>query len=206
MPHVKMIRLAEDEPQRVRLEIDGSSIRIWLDGAEVSTLRGFAEMKHGWRTILADGRTLEVRTMRPVLLPELAVLVDGRHVADSPSHPRKMLRGTAQGLLIGTGIFVVLALTGRRAANAYSITLEVLQFVGALLLLRRMYLGAVLVALALLADLILIDLWLIAAPSRQLIWPVVGRLLFAAFLIRAFIALRDVRRNDAMSAAAARAA
>ena len=206
MPHVKMIRLAEDEPQRVRLEIDGSSIRIWLDGAEVSTLRGFAEMKHGWRTILADGRTLEVRTLRPVLLPELAVLVDGRHVADSPSHPRKMLRGTAQGLLIGTGIFVVLALTGRRAANAYSITLEVLQFVGALLLLRRMYLGAVLVALALLADLILIDLWLIAAPSRQLIWPVVGRLLFAAFLIRAFIALRDVRRNDAMSAAAARAA
>jgi len=201
-----MIRLAEDEPQRVRLEIDGSSIRIWLDGAEVSTLRGFAEMKHGWRTILADGRTLEVRTLRPVLLPELAVLVDGRHVADSPSHPRKMLRGTAQGLLIGTGIFVVLALTGRRAANAYSITLEVLQFVGALLLLRRMYLGAVLVALALLADLILIDLWLIAAPSRQLIWPVVGRLLFAAFLIRAFIALRDVRRDDAMSAAAARAA
>ena len=206
MPQVKMIRLAENEPQRVRLEIDGSSIRIQLDGAVVATLRGFAEMKHGWRTVLADGRTLEVRTKRPVLLPELAVLVDGRHVADSPSHPRKMLRGAAQGLLIGTGIFVVLALTGRRAANAYSIALEVLQFVGALLLLRRMFVGAVLVALALLADLFLIDLWLITAPSLQLIWPVVGRLLFAAFLIRTVIALRDLRRDDATPPATATAA
>lgn len=199
MAHVKTVRLSEGEPARVRLEFEGSNVRIWLDGSEVATLRGFGEMKQGWRTTLADGRTLEVRTRRPVLLPELAVLVDGHHVVDSPSHPLKMLHGSAQGLLIGTAIFVLLALTGRRTANAYSMTLQALQFVGALLLLRRMYTGVVLVALTLVADLILIDVWLVAGPTRQLIWPILSRLLFGAILIRAFVALRDVRGGQVES-------
>jgi hypothetical protein len=195
MATVKTIRLAENEAPRLRLEFEGSNARIKLDGAEVAQLRGFAEMKRGWKTTLADGRVLEVRTQRPVLLPEMSVLVNGRHAPDSPSNPRKMLRGSAEGLLIGGAIFVVLALMGRRTANAYSITLEILQVLGAVLLLRRMYLGLVLVAVAVLADFLVMDLWLVTAPSPRLLWPIAARLLFGAFVIRAFIALRDVRRD-----------
>lgn len=196
MATVKTIRLAEGEPPRLRLEFQGTDVRVVLDDAEVAHLRGFAEMKRGWRTTLADGRTLEVRTLRPVLLPEISVLVDGRHAPDSPSHPGKMLRSSAQGLLGGAVIFVVLALMGRRTVNAYSITLETLQILGAVLLLRRMYLGLVLVAVTVLADILVLDLGLLTAPSAQLLWPMAARLLFVAFVVRAFIALRDVRRGS----------
>jgi hypothetical protein len=111
-----------------------------------------------------------------------------------------MLRASAEGLLIGGAIFVALALLGRRTANAYSITLECLQILGAVLLLRRMYLGIVVVALAVLADIVVLDLWLVAAPSFGLLWPIAARLLFAAFVIRAYIALRDVKRDGSYSA------
>lgn len=195
MATVKKIRFAAGEAERLRLEIDGTNIRIRLDGNEVAQLRGFREMKRGWKTTLDDGRRIEVCTQRRVLLPELSVLVNGRHAVDSPSSPSHMLRASAQGLLLGGALFVVMALTGRWTANDYSITLQVLQVVGALLLFRRSYVGLLLVALALIADLFVIDLQLMLAPSVRLLWIVAARLLFIAFIIRAFIALRDSRRE-----------
>jgi len=195
MATVKKIRFAAGEAERLRLEIDGTNIRIRLDGNEVAQLRGLGEMKRGWTTTLDDGRRIEVCTQRRVLLPELSVLVNGRHAVDSPSSPSHMLRASAQGLLFGGALFVVMALTGRWTANAYSIMLQVLQVVGALLLFRRSYVGLLLVALALIADLFVIDLQLMLAPSARLLWIVAARLLFIAFMIRAFIALRDSRRE-----------
>lgn len=199
MATVKKIRFADGEPERMLLTISGSNVHISLDGREVAALKGFAEMRQGWKATLDDGRIVEVRTVRRVLLPELSVLVDGRHAIDSPSSPRKMLRGSAEGLLIGGGIFALMTLTGRWSANAYSITLQALQIAGALLLFRRLYLGLVLVGVALAADLLVIDIQLITAPSLRLLWIVAARILFIAFLVRAFIALRDVRREGTLA-------
>ena len=93
-----------------------------------------------------------------------------------------------------------MTLTGRWSANAYAIALQALQIAGAFLLFRRLYLGLVLVGIALAADLLLIDIQLITAPSLRLLWIIAARILFIAFLVRAFIALRDVRREETPAA------
>lgn len=196
---MKSIRLGEGEPARLQLHVQGKDIRIVLDGAPVATLHGLEEWKRGWGTTLADGRTLEVRTIRRLLLPELSVLVNGRDAIDSPSHPKAILRGTAQGLLFGSVLFAIMALSGRRTADVYSVGLEALQFAGALLLFRRLHFAVVLIAAALVGQ-IVADYWLLVAPTRVL-WSMVGQLVFAAILVRANMALRDLRQESLAAAA-----
>ena len=195
MAKTKSIGLAPYSTGEVQLRPEGTTLHIALNGAQAIALVGTAAWRDGWSTTLPDGNLLTVRTLRPVLLPELAVLVNGKHVDDSPSHPRKMLRASAEGLLIGAAIFIALALSGKRTFDPFAVAYEIVQVSGAVLLLRRMYTGLILVGLALLADLIFIDLALLTNPGRHLIWPILGRLLFVAFFIRSFIALRDFRKD-----------
>lgn len=195
MAGAKSFSLAPHSEKNIELKWEGTALHVLFGGEPVATLQGGAERKRGWSTTLPNGKLLEVRTLRPVLLPELSILVDGKHVDDSPSHPHKMLRASAQGLLIGAGIFVLMMVSGNRPLSRFGIAYEVLQIAGAILLLRRMYAGLVLVGIAILADFILLDLALFTAPGRYLIWPIVSRLLFTAFLIRSFIALHELRRR-----------
>jgi hypothetical protein len=179
----------------VELRFEGSTVHVALDGMSVTKLVGTKAWRKGWSTALADGNVLSVRAIRPVLLPELAVLVNDKHVDGSPSHPRRMLRASAEGLLIGAAIFIALALAAKREVDRFSVAYEALQIAGAIFLLRRMYTGLLLVGLALLADLLTLGIVLLAAPGHHLIWPVLGRLLFVAFFVRSFIALRDLRNH-----------
>lgn len=195
MAQVKVIRLAPHSTGQLELRFEGTTLHVALDGTRVTTLVGTKAWRNGWSMTLPDGNVLSVRLLRPVLLPELAVLVNEKHVDDSPSHPRKMLRASAEGLLVGGAIFIGLALAGKRTLDRFSVAYEVIQITGAILLLRRMYAGLILVGLALLADLITVDFALLTAPGRHLIWPVLGRLLFIAFFIRSFIALHDLRKH-----------
>lgn len=190
-----MYRLAPYAEGEVVLRLDGTEMVVTFGGAEVARFSSGREWRQGWSTTLPNGIRLEVKSLRPVLFPELSVLVGGRHVDDSPSHPRRMLKASAQGLLIGAAIFVVLALTGRYTVGTYNVIWELLMAAGALLLLRHMYTGLVLTGLALLADFVIIDIMLFTNPGRHLIWPVVTLLFFSMFFLRAFIALHDVRRR-----------
>jgi hypothetical protein len=196
MARTKVYRLSRQEPERLRVTIDGATVQVMLDGNDAATMKGFAAMNRGWSTTLADGRHLEIRTLRPVLLPELSILVNGRHIDDSPSHPAKMLRGSAQALLIGAVIFVVMAVPGWRQSGWYSIALELLQIAGAALLFRRMYVGLILVVFALAADVAVTTLMTAIAPSPSLFLILATRLMFGLFLFRAYLALRDVRSYD----------
>jgi hypothetical protein len=192
-----LVRLAPQSEQRVQLRWEGAAVHIILDGQPAAKLAGWAALRQGWSTTLANGRQVEVRTLRPILFPELAVLVDGRHVHDSPSHPGKMLRASAQGILIAGAIFLFLRFSGRRPVDRFGVALQILEMIGAAFLLRRMYVGVALIARAILADFVVIDLALVTAPAKYLIWPIAGRLFFTLFLIRAFIALRALRNEYA---------
>ena len=63
-------------------------------------MHGPRGLKAGWSTQLADGSTLEVRSIRRVLLHELTILRDGEHIASSPSHPDRMLSSSANTLIV----------------------------------------------------------------------------------------------------------
>ena len=195
MAKVKSVSLAPHSGESVELQWEGTALHVSFGGEPVATLRGGAELKRGWSTMLPNGKLLEVRALRPVLLPELSILVDGKHVDDSPSHPQRMLKASAQGLLIGSGLFVLIMVTAKRPVDRFEMGYEIVQSVGAILLLRRMYTGLLLVGVAILADFVLLDLALFAAPGRHLIWPIVSRLLFTAFFVRSFMALHDLRKR-----------
>ena len=197
MARTQLVRLAPQSEQQLQLRWEGAAVHISLDGQPVAKLGGWRELRQGWSATLANGSVVEVRTLRPILLPELAVLVEGRHVDDSPSHPRKMLRASAQGILIGGAIFLFLGFSGRRPLGSFEFALQIVEIIGAAFLLRRMYTGLALIAVAILAEFVVIDLALITAPGKYLIWPVVGRLLFTLLTIRSFMALRALRNEYA---------
>ena len=152
-------------------------------------------MKGGWSTTVEDGSTIEVGWRRRVLIPEFSVLRSGEHVSSSPSHPSRVLAAST-GTLIFIGLLPIL--TGILAVPGkdwIAAGVGVCYVAGGLLALKRSYAGVVLCAAPL-------ALRMVLTLSRLLIegltWGLVAGgamdLLFGVFLVRATMAIGDVRR------------
>ena len=197
--------IAGEDPPRLELRWDGLQAHVHFDGADVATLDGARGLRQGWSTQLEDGSRLEVRTVRRLLLPELAVLRNGQHVPSSPSHPERMLRSSSNALLLLSVFLLVTAIFSGGEGYAWlDILFSVLYFIGALLLRKGRRLGAAVIALPLF---IRLDILLLAAfvqpIDRTWLIELALSVIFATFVIRSYQAASDSRRQHMMSAQAA---
>jgi hypothetical protein len=191
---IQRFAIQDETPARLELHYEGAQVRVHLDGAHVGTLDGWRGMKEGWSTTLDDGSTLEVRTIRRALFPELSILRNGQHVASSPSHPEKMLRSTVTAMFILSAIVIVRGARSFGAGGWLDVLFGVFYVAGALLLRKRRRLGALFISVPLFIGL---DLLLLAAfvgeVDRQWGISLVANLIFVFFVTRAYQAARDSR-------------
>ncbi len=184
--------LGEEQPARLRIAFDGTAARIDFDGEEAAVL-GMPELRRGWSRQLEDGSTLEVKTIRRSLFPELAILRDGEHIASSPSHPATILRSSSNTMFLIAGIDVLFALQSvpfdwfGAAGAAFFV-------IGALLLRNGRRLGAAVIALPLVLHL---DVILLAAFTGSLMgrWylTVISDVIIILYAIRGYMAANELR-------------
>jgi hypothetical protein len=186
--------LDDEQPPRLELRWEGSRAQVFLDGTQQATLDGFAGLKKGWSSVLEDGSTLEVRTIRRAGFSELAVLRNGQHVRSSPSHPEKVLR-TSSNVLLALSIFLLITgIAGMWGRNWIDVVFGAMYLIGALLLRNRRRLGAAVTAIPLFLKL---DLLLIVAFAEGIdrAWgvDVFFSLLFFSFVVRSYQAARETQ-------------
>lgn len=193
---VQKFAIDEETPPRLELRWEGPQIHIHLDGANEATIDAISGLKEGWSKQLPDGRTLEVRTIRRrTLFRELSVLVDGEHTESSPSHPDRMLRSSANGMLVLSVFMIVSGFTGTMKGNWLDVVFGTFYLIGALLLRSRRRVGAVLIAIPMFLrlDLLAIAAWT-GGISRNWIIELLLNLVFASYVLRSYQAARDSQK------------
>jgi len=191
---IQRFPLHDENPPRLELRWEGSQGHVYFDGAHAATLDGFAGLKKGWSTELEDGRRLELRMIRRVLFPELSVLVDGQHVASSPSHPDRMLRSSSNALLFLSAFVILMGFRAGGVAAVVDVAFGVCYLIGALLLRARRRLGAAVIAVPLFVEFDLTLLTAFLGTFERRWWvDIVLNLVFATFVIRSYQAARDSR-------------
>jgi hypothetical protein len=196
--------LDEGQPARLRIAFDGTAARIYFDGEEFGPF-SMPELRRGWSRQLEDGSTLEVKTIRRWIFPELAILRNGRHIASSPSHPLTVLRSSSNTMMFIAGIDCLFAFQ-RGQLDWMALASVVLFVIGALLLRAKRRLGAAVIALPLFLELDLILLAILAGtPIDRWFLRVLGNAVLILFTIRAYRAANELRLEKLSAATSAAA-
>jgi hypothetical protein len=190
---IQAFPLNGESSARLELRWDGAKAQVYFDGAHAATLDGPSGFKKGWSTQLGDGSTLEVRSIRRVLFPELSILRNGEHVSSSPAHPDRMLKSSTNALF-AVSIFLIVAgafsLWGRHWIAA---VFGLFYLAGALLLRKRYRIGAAVIALPVIIELDLLLLAAIGGIDRRWVIDFLLNLFFLTFVVRSYQAARDSR-------------
>ena len=198
---IQRFSLDGEQPARLELRWEGSTAGVYLDGVHQSDLQGLAGLKEGWSTVLADGRHLELRAIYRVGLPELSVLLNGQHVASSPSHPMKIL-ASASNALIGLSAFLIVAgIVGMWGRDWLSAAVGFFYLAGGLLIRKKFTAGIVFVAIPVVFGLLELVVGIYSGGfSGRWVTNLTLDLLFLTFIVRAVAAMRDARALEAQAA------
>lgn len=197
---IKDYPFEEGQPARLRIRYDGTAARIFFDGEEAAVL-SMPQLRKGWSRQLEDGSLLEVKTLRPALFPELAILRDGKHIESSPSHPERVLLRSSNTMLFVVAVIIVSML--RRGAFEWLVAgFAVLYSIGAWLLREGRRLGAAFILFPVFIELDLIAFSAITGTlvGRWWIYRVIADVLFTFFGIRAYKAANELWREKAAAA------
>jgi hypothetical protein len=187
--------LQGESPARLQLHWDAGTAYVYLDGDRVAEILGLPGMRKGWSTVLEDGSSLEVRSIRRVVFPELSVLRNGRHLESSPSHPDVILRSSANVMFVVSALMIVTGVFGIWGRNWIAVLFGCFYLAGAFLLRARRRLGTALIAIPLFLDLDFLVLDALTTGLDRSFWITLAvNLMFATFVIRSYQAANESRQ------------